>query len=524
MRLCRALASSPLLLIFGCLLVSPAFADWKADLDRALNMPAGEEQDRLITAVVRAEPDFEEVVERIKGASFPAAETDDLLLDSALCTDGVERPWVLYVPPGYNPGEPSPILVRLHGGVGRADIVEEPLAYAEEDEWLAVAKEHGWLVLYPFGQDGATWWDRVGMANIRNLIRTVKRRYNVDDDRVWMAGFSDGASGGFAWAMVEPNDLAAVVTLNGHIGVGSLDGDLPLYAVNLANTPVYAVTTAEDELYPSDVMRPTIEMALDAGADLIYRELAGRHEFTYAEEELPRIAEFLLRHPRDPFPAEIVWEAGVPDYGGCRWLTLDRITTADPEPWHSDFNCALVNDRITIGFISDDKFEGEGVKVGRVLEDTAAEDMGLSGGDVIIRGNGMAIADMDDLVEFKADLERGDPFQLTVERGPGTMVLDGRIHPPENYYVFKREMPSGLVNARYLANRVDLLSSRVGAVSILVHPDMVNLEEPLRITWNGQVVYEKKVKPDLAYLIRNFLEERDRNLLYVARISLDYPG
>lgn len=519
MRLSRVISLSLLVLA----LASTAYGSWEADLKRVLEMEPGEQQDKLIAAIARAEPEFEEVAEYIMAIGFPAAETGQTLLDSAVCIDDIERPWVLYVPQAYDPGAPSPMLVRLHGGVSRADIVEDPVGYAEEDEWLTIAERHGWFVLYPFGQDGATWWDRVGMANIRNLIRTVKRQYNIDDDRVWMAGFSDGASAGFAWAMVSPNDLAAVVALNGHIGVGSLDGDLPLYAVNLANIPVYAVTTADDELYPSDVMRPTIEMALDAGADMVYRELAGRHELSYSEQELPRIAAFLLRHPRDPFVPDIIWEAGDPEFGACSWLTIHRVTTDKPEPWHSDFNCALVSERITIGFMSDDEFEGEGVKVGRVVEDTPAEEMGLSGGDVIVKGGSMPIADMDDLIEFKAGLKRGDEFQLTVKRDQGTTVLEGSIPEPENYYVFKREVPSGLVRARYMANRIEIESSRVEALSILVHPDMVNLEESLRVTWNGRLVYDDPVKPDPEYGIRNFLENRDRRLIYAARLPLRAP-
>jgi hypothetical protein len=520
MRLLRTVLGYLLLLV----LASAVYGGWEADLQRALAMQGGEERDNLISAIARAQPGIEDVTEYIRALGFPESPTGELLLDSTVCIDDVERPWVLYIPSAYDPSTPSPLLVRLHGGVSRADITDDPVGYAREDEWLAGAERHGWLVLYPFGQDGATWWDRVGMANVKDLVRIVKTRYNIDDDRVWMAGFSDGASAGFAWAMVDPNDFAAVVALNGHIGVGSLDGGLPLYAVNLANTPVYAVTTDEDGLYPSDLMRPTIEMALAAGAHMIYRELPGRHEFSYAEEELPRITEFLLRHPRDPFPAEITWEAGDPKFGACRWLTIDGISTGEPEAWHSDFNCALVDDRITIGFISDDTYEGRGVKVGRVVEDSPAAEMGLADGDIIIKGGGMPIGDMAGLLEFKSTLKRGDPFELVARRDQGTKVLDGRMPGPESYFVFKRDVPSGLVRARYMANRIDIETSRVQALSILIHPDMVNLEEPLKITWNGRQVYQEKVKPDPAYMIQNFLEERDRNLIYIARVSLEYPG
>jgi poly(3-hydroxybutyrate) depolymerase len=502
---------------------SSVMAGWQTDLARALDTEPGSEQDKLVAAIVRAEPEFGELAAYIAGIEFPAVETGHLVLDSALCLDDVERPWVLYVPSAYEPGTPSPLLVRLHGGVGRADITENPLGYAEEDEWLPTAEQQGWLVLYPFGQDGATWWDRVGMGNIRNLIHTVKRRYNVDDDRVWMAGFSDGASAGFTWAMVEPNDFAAVVALNGHLGVGSLDGDLPLYAVNLANTPIYAVTTYDDELYPSRVMRPTIEMALRAGADIFYRELAGTHDFTYAAEELPRITAFLVRHPRDPFPAGVVWEAGLPEFGACRWLAIDSVTTDEPAPWHKDYNVGLVDSRVTIGFIQDDGFDGEGVKVSRVVDGSAAEAMGLKDGDIIIKGDGLSIANMDDLLEFKSRLERGDTFDLTLRRGEGTKVLAGSLPGPENYYIFKREMPSGLVRAGCYGNRIAIETSRVGALTILVHPDMLNLDEPVSITWNGRLVYDDRVTPDLDYAVRNFLKTRDRKTLYLRSISLRLP-
>jgi dienelactone hydrolase len=506
------------------LAVAPsAYGGWQADLARALDMEPGSEQDRLIAAVERAQPEFEEVMAAIRTAEFPPCETKKLVTGSSLCLDGVERPWVLYVPSVYKPGVPTPLLVRLHGGVGRAEIIEDPAGYATEDEWLPVAEAEGWLVLYPFGQAEATWWDRVGMANIRNLIRSVKRDYNIDDDRVWMAGFSDGASAGFAWAMVEPNDLAAVVALNGHLGVGSLDGDLPLYAVNLANTPVYAVTTMEDELYPSEGMRPTIRMALDAGAAMLYRELEGTHDFTYAATELPRIAAFLLRHPRDPLPAKIVWEAGSPEYGRCRWLKIESITTAEPAAWHKDHNVALLSEQVTIGFVPDDTFEGEGVKVSRVVEDTPAEDMGLKAADVIVGGGHMPIADMDGLLEFKSTLKRGDPFELTVRRGEGTTILDGEIPAPESYYIFKRDVPSGLVKAVCMGNRIEIESSRVGTLTLFINPDMINLDEALSITWNGRLVHEENVKPDLSCLIRNFIATRDRKAIYVASITLESP-
>ncbi len=477
-------------------------------------------QGALPTATEAARMSWQEVAAAVENVSFPAAEGGTPVLRKATCVDGVERPWVLYVPTSYEPATPTPLLVILHGGVSRPEITDDPLAYARDNEWIAAAEEYGWLALYPFGQKDATWWDEVGMANIRNLVRTAKQEYNVDDDRVYVGGFSDGASAAFCWAMVEPTDFAAFVALNGHMGVGSIDGDLETYAPNFYNTPVYAVTTFDDPLYPSTRMRATIEMARRAGGDIFYRELAGMHDFEYADAEIPLVARFLERHPRDPFPANIVWEAATPAFGRCGWFRIDEITRDEAADWHTDYNAILLDDRITIGFIHAD-VEGPGVEVATVVEDSAAAEMGLEDGDVIIGVSGKAVNDMDDVDAWKETVARGDPFTLRVRRGDDELTLEGRIPPPENYYVFKRAQPSARADVSFAANRVDIRASRLGAFTVYVHPDMVNLDENLVIAVNGDVVFDAKVKPDPAWMMENFLERRDRKALYVAAVKVE---
>jgi dienelactone hydrolase len=505
---------------------APANADWQEALAALLHAPEGPEREALLADVLDAQPDWREVAAEIGSLTFPdPAEKGVPVLRSIVSSDGVERPWVFIVPEIYDPARPTPLLVILHGGVGRAEIVEDPIEHATDHGFLPVAMELGAIAVFPFGQAGATWWDDVGMANIRGIVRTVKREHNVDDDRVWMIGFSDGASAGFGHAMLDPSDYAAVVALNGHMGVASLDGDLASYAPNMANTPIYAVTTFDDGLYPSERMRPTLDMALTAGGDILYREFPGEHDFPYPSDELPAITRFLDRHARDPFPPRIVWETATPEFGRCHWLAIDRVTLNEPADWHTDHNAPLVDDRVTIGFQPDDAYEGEGVKIGLIVEGEGypAEEMGLLAGDVIVAGDGRAIVDMDALGDFKATLERGDAFELTVLRDGEEAVLAGVIPEPSNYLVFTRDAPSALARAAYSANRIDVEVSRVGALRILVHPEMIRLEEDLIVRVNGDVAFEEPVSPDLGFLLSNFLENRDRRLLYVAEVAIDVP-
>lgn len=519
MRLRLALFLTCGLLALG--LTAPgAAADWQTQLDQLLTMEAGGERDALLAEVAPAIPSWEDLRDYLRSQRYPAVEAGQLQLNHVMCIDGVERPWVIYVPSSYDPAVPTPLFVKLHGGVSTPNLPDDPVAEEQDSPYIPFAEANGYLVLFPYGQAGATWWDEVGMANIAKQLRLVKQHFNVDDDRVYMGGFSDGSSASFCHAMVAPTDYGAFVALNGHLGVGSLDGDLPTYAPNLANTPVYATTTFDDELYPSERMRPALDMARVAGADLYYRELPGHHSFDFADSELPRIADFLRRHPRDPFPAHIVWEAAEPEFGRCRWFSIDRVALQDAADWYQDYNATLVDESIAIGFQPDSAFEGPGVKVGSISEGYAAESLGLLEGDVIIKAGEMDIADVEDIGEFKSGLQRGDPLSLVVLRDGQEVTLDGRMPPPESYFVFKREKPSAKAIVDFAANRVDIQGSRLGAFSIYVHPDMFRLEDNIVVTVNGETVFDDLVEPDLAFMLQNYLDNRDRQALYVAKISV----
>ncbi|MCK4680936.1 hypothetical protein KAT82_07395, partial [bacterium] len=87
--------------------------------------------------------------------------------------------------------------------------------------------------------------------------------------------------------------------------------------------------------------------------------------------------------------------------------------------------------------------------------------------------------------------------------------------------IFKRDVPSAAIRAGFAANRIDVQTSRVGAFSVLVHPDMIVLEQPLVIVVNGEVVFDDMVRPDLKFLLENYLDNRDRSLLYVAEVVVD---
>ena len=70
------------------------------------------------------------------------------------------------------------------------------------------------------------------------------------------------------------------------------------------------------------------------------------------------------------------------------------------------------------------------------------------------------------------------------------------------------------------SDHFDIKTSAVGALRIMVHPAMVNLNQNVTIKINGDVIYDDKVSPDVGFMLRNFLTNRDNSLLYVAEIKI----
>jgi predicted esterase len=507
-----------------CILLTFAGAaaqDWRAQFDTLISTQSEAERVSLIARIVSAGPDWHEVITEINSLIFPDTTKYQALMGTTTCIDGITRPYAIYVPSGYDPETPTPMLVHLHGVVMRPNIDSNPNEYVGNAAIMAEAERRGWIALFPFGQKGASWFDEVGMTNIMTQVRTIKSNFNIDDDRVYLSGISDGASAAFLFAMNKPTDFGAFVALNGTMGGGSEDGGFSTYAPNMANTYVYVSTADRDRYYPTSQMELAIRMAETAGAKILYHKLVGEHISSLAQIDYRDIFDYLEQHPRNSPPDSIVWETATQEFGVCNWLAIDEITIDEPAAWHVDHNVALVDSTISIGFQPYDTFPGPGVMVASLSSgDHLSKRIGLRPGDVIIKGNGISIDSLADINRFKSTLQRGSDVALVVRRGGSEIVLRGRMPAPKDYYIFERSQPSALVRATYVRNQFNIQGSRVGAFRLRIRPEMINLTRNVVVRFNGKKIFDNRVAPDIAYMLRDYLTNRDRRLVFVNEVAL----
>src|SRR5262249_20919762 len=113
-------------------------------------------------------------------------------------------------------------------------------------------------VLYPHAADH--WWKPEVARRFDAVLQQVFERYNVDRDRVYIAGFSNGGTGALYMAEFWPQRFAAVVSL---MGAGQCMAEVKQGLPNLANLPILFVHGEKDPLIAAGCSETTHQALLD---------------------------------------------------------------------------------------------------------------------------------------------------------------------------------------------------------------------------------------------------------------------
>jgi polyhydroxybutyrate depolymerase len=154
-------------------------------------------------------------------SGLPAGTEPDKSMRGVLTVAGINRSYLLHVPPACSGSGPRPLLVVLHGADASGPMM---MFYTRFND---IADRNNFIVVYP-NSVGPYWNDgRVDMnsvsfkANIddvkfiASLIDHIASRYRVDTGRVYVAGFSNGGMMALRLAIAVPEKLAAVSSVSG---------------------------------------------------------------------------------------------------------------------------------------------------------------------------------------------------------------------------------------------------------------------------------------------------------------------
>jgi predicted esterase len=135
----------------------------------------------------------------------PATELKPGTHEMTIGTGGRQIKYQLHLPPEYHHGRAYPVLIALHhAGEKPSDMIDRLGEAAADNGYLLVAPD------WKPGPNGYSWSEKEH-GLIEKLLRDLRRRFQVDSDRVFLLGFGDG--GLMAWdiGLAHPSWFAGVL-------------------------------------------------------------------------------------------------------------------------------------------------------------------------------------------------------------------------------------------------------------------------------------------------------------------------
>lgn len=275
-------------------------------------------------------------------------------------------PLKVYIPENYQNSVPSPAVLILHGAVVLSSFKD---AYkdtaADEDLFYTYFAKHNFIIIRPFADsygpntDGKINFDWVvnrfnGKVNrnktnptfqtLTAIISQLKQVLNIDDNKVFALGHSDGADGVFTLEVYKPSSFAGFVVYNSMLtNLRSYD----IYLRNTLNRPLYLVHSDLDDLRPIQQTRLIMKILDSLNSPVLYKEYIGyQHYDKHLQMDLPYSYDWTKEISRNPFQKNITWETDDLDNNNCDWLHVMQFdTTLVRSKWQTELNTKLYNKR-----------------------------------------------------------------------------------------------------------------------------------------------------------------------------------
>jgi dienelactone hydrolase len=476
-------------------------------------------------AIVKTGVSFEEALTRIRhGRDYDGDVPRGLGIGRHRTFDGLEHEYVYVVPETYDPSRPYQVRVQLHGGMARA---RPPLVNRIRVDLLPSGVDE--ISVFPIGWVRSLWWSATQVDNLNRILDRLKRTYNVDENRVYLTGVSDGGTGVYFMAFKDPTPWSAFLPLIGNMLVlssPSVRADGEMYPGNAVNKPLYIVNTGRDPSYPAHVMQLYADHLRRLGAPVVFRvypELG--HSTEWWPNERPEFESFVHDHPREPLPDTISWQTERVDrFNRAHWLIIDRLGAVEGESRLPDTNLLPGGRELDFGLRIHTALD-RGRRAHEVVAGSNAFRIGLRTGDRLIEINGKPVLSGRDLAEGLQVWAVGDRLTFVVERHGDRTVLEGIFDPAEVDLpptpIFPRRKPSGRVDLLRRGNVVEASTEGVRAFTLLLSPSIFDFRRPVKVVANGRTVFDGMVEPSVATMLKWAARDNDRTMVFGAELNIE---
>jgi len=212
--------------------------------------------------------------------------------DEKIEVNGKDRFYRLVVPKSVDPTKPVPLVFAFHGLGDSKDIMPW---YSQLNK---LANEKGFILIYPNGRN-RMWpllleWAKDDLAFFDAMYEFATKNYNIDLNRVYLTGMSNGAYFSHVIASQRPDKIAAIACHSGGLGVfGVKPIDVKIkYAV-------LVIHGDEDIIVKVEEGRKTRDAYKKWGHPIEYVEIPKLNHWWASKQKInDQIWKFFVDHPR----------------------------------------------------------------------------------------------------------------------------------------------------------------------------------------------------------------------------------
>ena len=152
-------------------------------------------------------------------------------ITATISHDALQREYILYVPASYTGSSAVPLVFNFHGYTSNAT---EQMLYGD---FRSIADTANFIIVHPNGMPdafgtthfnvgwGGSTIDDVGFASA--LIDSISAEYNINSDRVYSTGMSNGGFMSYHLACQLSNKIAAVASVTGSMSPATFNSCNP---------------------------------------------------------------------------------------------------------------------------------------------------------------------------------------------------------------------------------------------------------------------------------------------------------
>ncbi|MEK7403923.1 MAG: phospholipase [Acidobacteriota bacterium] len=248
--------------------------------------------------------------------------------------DDSDQPYGIYLPKNFDAARKYPLVMSLHGAgsnhrlnlrrvFGKGNLPGE--TDPEATRYFPPLRDVDYIVASPLAR-GTMGFQGIAEKDVYDVMADVKRRFPIDEDRVYLTGLSMGGGGTLGLGLTRPDVWAAIAPVCAAAPQGSEE-----LAPNALNLPVHLFHGDQDQAVPVEVSRKWHKLLLGLDSRAEYIEYPGvKHNSWDNAYKDAAIFEWFARHKRNRFPERVRFVSAAYRYGSAYWVQLDGLTPGTP--------------------------------------------------------------------------------------------------------------------------------------------------------------------------------------------------